>query len=165
MNPLRSLVEYEQFVFLLKSNIIPACDRPFVHPAQPAFSHRGNRGTADPKRKSSIIDVHTFRAEPLGSVEDHLPASQHEPPACIDERRGDLADQIFDRQDTQPRTPIPKMHFQHLRPAAVVGRDGLALRVQAEASETRVVMPASGAAWVWMERLKRDRMTIVNMAC
>ena len=29
-----------------------------------------------------------------------------------------------------------------------------------EASETRVVMPAIGAAWVWMERLKRDRITI-----
>ncbi len=52
------------------------------------------------------------------------------------------------------------MHPQHLRPAALVGGDGLALRVQAEASEMRVVMPASGAAWVWMERLKRDRMTI-----
>jgi len=35
-----------------------------------------------------------------GGVEDRLPAPQHEPPACIDERRDDLADQIFYRQDT-----------------------------------------------------------------
>jgi len=52
------------------------------------------------------------------------------------------------------------MHAQHLKPAAAIGGDGLALSAQAEASETRVVMPASGAAWVWMERLKRDRITI-----
>ena len=46
-------------------------------------------------------------AEPFGSAEDRLPSSQHEPPARIDERRDDLADQIFDRQDPQPRIHIP----------------------------------------------------------
>ena len=58
--------------------------------------------------------------------------SQHEPPACIDQRGDALADQIFERQYTQPRAPIPIMHPQHLRPAAVVSRDGFALRMQAK---------------------------------